>query len=90
MQDDYMRTTLTLDPDVAERLKQHMRTGKQSLKDAVNETLRRGLGLQERAPRVRFEVRTHDSPFVPGVDASRLNQIVDELEAEAVVSRVVR
>jgi hypothetical protein len=38
-----MRTTLTLDDDVAARIERLRRTRKQSLKDLVNEALREGL-----------------------------------------------
>jgi len=85
-----MRTTLTLDPDVAERLKQSMRSGKQSLKEAVNEALRRGLGAQEQAPRPPFKVQVHDSLFHPGVDTARLNQLTDDLEAQSFADRLSR
>lgn len=38
-----MRTTLTLDPDVAARLKKAVADGNVSFKDVVNDALRRGL-----------------------------------------------
>lgn len=40
-----MRTTLTLDPDVAAMLKKAVASGKKSFKQAVNEALRRGLSV---------------------------------------------
>ena len=80
-----MRTTLTLDPDVAERLRQEAALGKRSFKELVNDALARGLGLKKEAPKAPYRVKTHTSPFVPGLDPSRLNQFVDELEAEAFV-----
>jgi hypothetical protein len=43
-----MRTTLTLDPDVAALLRRHMREHKTGLKEAVNRALRKG--LQSDAP----------------------------------------
>ena len=47
-----MRTTLTLEDDVAVLLAHRQDELKQSLKDAVNEALRRGLaeGVREAAP----------------------------------------
>ena len=78
-----MRTTLTLDQDVAERLRQEMRRSGKSMKASVNEALRRGLGLGGRPPRVpRFAVEPHAFGFKPGIDLDRLNQLADELEAE--------
>jgi len=86
-----MRTTLTLDQDVAARLKQLMRTSGQGMKAVVNEGLRRGLGLEGRreAP-PRFEVEPHSFGFKPGIDLDRMNQLVDELEAEEVARKLRR
>jgi hypothetical protein len=78
-----MRTTLTLDPDVADRLRREIRRTGKSLKAAVNEALRRGLDLTGKPPRApRFRVEPHAFGFKPGIDLDRLNQLVDELDAE--------
>ena len=45
-----MRTTLTLDPDVAARLDQRRRTEGRPLKAIVNDALRAGLDALEEAP----------------------------------------
>jgi hypothetical protein len=82
-----MRTTLTLDSDVAARLRQRMRSRKKSLKAVVNEALRVGLDLKASGKRRQFVVHPHSSPFVPGFDPQKLNQAVDELEAEAVARK---
>jgi hypothetical protein len=77
-----MRTTLTLDDDVAARLKSLADKSKKSFKVTVNEVLRRGLSAQElRTPVRRFKVKTFSSAFCAGVDPLRLNQLSDELEA---------
>jgi hypothetical protein len=78
-----MRTTLTLEPDVAARLKQEIRRSGKGLKALVNEALRLGLSMSGKPVRgPRFEVRPHAFGFKPGVDLDRMNQLVDELEAE--------
>ena len=78
-----MRTTLTLDRDVAECLQKEMRRTRRGLKATINEALRRGLRMAGRPPRPpRFEVRPHAFGVKPGVDLDRMNQLVDELEAE--------
>lgn len=79
--DPTVRTTLTIDPDVAELLRKEARGGRGSLKRVVNERLRMGFGLKPRAKRAKFRVEPHDSGFAPGVDPARLNQLADELEA---------
>jgi ribbon-helix-helix CopG family protein len=53
-----MRTTLTLDDDVAARLRRVRATRKASLKDVVNEALRQGLELMESPPARRQPYRT--------------------------------
>jgi hypothetical protein len=80
--DVIVRTTLTLDPDVAAQLKREIRRSGKGLKAVVNEALRLGLGLSSRpAPPVRYEVRPHSFGFKPGIDLDRMNQLADELEA---------
>jgi hypothetical protein len=78
-----MRTTLTLEADVAARLKSEVRRTGRSFKAVVNEALKRGLGLMGKPVRPpRFEVRPHAFGFKPGIDLDRLNQLADELDAE--------
>ncbi len=82
-----MRTTLTLEPDVAERLRQETANGKQSLKQVVNESLRIGLGLKRNPPKRPYKIIAHHSPYRPGIDRAKLNQLADEMEVEATLSK---
>jgi hypothetical protein len=79
-----MRTTLTLDDDLAERLKEIARQGGQSFKEVTNEVIRRGLSVG--APQVEgvgpFRVEPKACGLKPGVDPHKLNQIYDDLEIE--------
>ena len=76
-----MRTTLTLDDDVARKLRRVAHQRQVPFKQLVNDLLRRGLAAQASAPRVRrFRIQTFSSPFRPGIDPRRLNQLVYELE----------
>jgi len=75
------RTTLTLEPDIADRLRAEATLGKRSFKQIVNAALRRGLGLEEVTPVTPFRVIPHSAAFLPGIDSGKLNQLVDELEA---------
>jgi len=55
-----MRTTLTLEPDVGDRVEREMRRTGKGMEQVVNEALRSGLGLVERPLTPRpFEVRPH-------------------------------
>lgn len=80
--DAFVRTTLTLDDDVAKRLRQIAQRTRRSFKELVNDTLRRGLSVGERPPtdRAHFVVRPKACGFRPGIDPLKLNQLVDELE----------
>lgn len=82
-----MRTTLTLDADVAERLKQELAGGRRTLKEVINEGLRQGLQIRQTAPRKPFRVRPHASAYQPGVDRGKLTQLLDELDAREFTAR---
>jgi hypothetical protein len=80
-----MRTTLTLEDDVAKELQETARRSGASFKEVVNETLRRGLrrGEKPRARLPRFEVRAKACGFRSGIDIRHLNRLSDELEMES-------
>lgn len=80
-----MRTTLTLDDDLAEALNHTARHTGRSFKAVVNEAIRRGLaaGEQPLASKVQpFSVQPQSCGFMPGIDPLRLNQLVDQMEVE--------
>ncbi len=78
-----MRTTTTIEPEIAKKLKSLAYKERRSFKEVLNETLRRGLAAGTKAePAVRFEVEPHSGGFRPGVDQAKLNQLADQLEAE--------
>ena len=85
-----MRTTLTLDDDVAAKLKRLSERQKSSFKDTVNAVLRRGLSAQDcREPRAKgVSVQTFRSALLRGVDPLRLNQLVDDLAVEEAVVKL--
>ncbi len=86
-----MRTTLTLEEEVATRVKAEARRTGKAVKVIVNDALKRGLGMQGHArPAPRFSVTPHTFGFRPGVDLDRLNHLVDELDTEAAAQRVIR
>lgn len=71
-----MRTTLTLDDDVAAKLKAAMRRSGRPFKDVVNDTLRRGLAAPK-AGRAPFRVQARDL----GESHARLDDIGGVLES---------
>lgn len=87
----HMRTTLTLDSDVAERIRQESLSGKRSQKQIINEALRRGLQTDTPVPApAPFRVKPFHSNFRPGIDTGKLNQLADELEVEAQLESTIK
>jgi Arc/MetJ family transcription regulator len=77
-----MRTTLTLDEDVAANLRERMRKNGKSLKTTVNELLRLALQLKKRGPpRQRFQVQARDlGRLRPGVSLDNIGDLLEQLE----------
>jgi hypothetical protein len=84
-----MRTTLTLDDDLAGLLKQRARELGIPFKEAVNRTIRAGLG-EATANRRHPAPKTipHSFGFRWGIDLDKLGQFADELEAEAFAEKL--
>jgi hypothetical protein len=77
-----MRTTLTLDDDVAAKLKAESRRARRSFRDVVNETLRRGLA-QRRAGVARqpFKVTTRDLGNLGlGLSLDNVAELIEQVE----------
>lgn len=85
-----MRTTLTLDPAVAERINRIVHARGRSMKDVVNEALREGLKAIEAGSAARprhFVVEAHDFGVRPGIDLDTIGRLADDLEDEAIAAR---
>jgi hypothetical protein len=80
-----MRTTVTLDSDVEQLLRDSMQQRRLSFKEALNQAIRVGLSrTADLAPdEAPFTVRARRMGLRAGLDAGRLNRMADELEAEA-------
>ncbi len=79
----WVRTTLTIDDDLAGILKRRARELDKPFKEIVNMALRKGLTESTSEPQPQVVVRPHDfGASRPGLDLDRLNQLVDELEVE--------
>ena len=83
-----MRTTLTLEPDVALKLKRRMAAKKLTLKAAVNQALRVGLAAEDLPARKPFRVEPHSFGFRPGIDQDKLGQLADQLEDEEIIRKL--
>jgi hypothetical protein len=71
-----MRTTLTLEDDLAEQIAQLARETRKPFKSVLNDALRRGLG--ESGPsEPEFRIRPHPGNLRPGIDDRRFNELAE-------------
>jgi len=85
-----MRTTLTLDDDLAVALKEVAYRSQRSFKAVVNETLRAGLQAENapaRSRRYRLSVVSLGA-VAPAVDLDKALRLADELEAESITHKL--
>ena len=83
-----MRTTLTIDDDIAAILQRETKRKGVSFKALVNASLRRGLAAEQvLTPRNEVKTRPHSFGFKPGIDLDKLNQLTDELEVESLAAK---
>ena len=77
-----MRTTLTLDDDVAAKLKAESRRAGRPLRDIVNETLRRGQASRRLAARRQtFKIRPRDlGNLKPGLSLDNVEELLEQVE----------
>jgi hypothetical protein len=77
-----MRTTLTVDEDVAAKLKAESRRAGRSSRDVVNETLRRGLAdRRPAASQQSFKVTSRDlGALRPGLSLEDIGGLIEQAE----------
>ncbi|MEZ5402070.1 MAG: ribbon-helix-helix protein, CopG family [Bryobacteraceae bacterium] len=74
-----MRTTLTLDDDVAARLDEEVRRSGQPFKVVVNEALRLGMDLR-RPDRQGIQFTWRDLGFESGIQFESTSELLERLE----------
>lgn len=86
-----MRTTVTLDDDVAQLLNVQTERTRQTFDETVNNAIRAGLRKSPTsAKRRRFSVKAKPMKLKAGIDVSHLNQLADELEVAEFAKPVSR
>jgi hypothetical protein len=77
-----MRTTLTLDDDVAAKLKAESRRAGRPFREVVNETLRRGLAHRRaQGARHAFKVTARDlGNLRPGLSLDNIAELIEQVE----------
>ena len=84
-----MRTTLTIDDDLAGLLKRRARERGVPFKEVVNRAIRAGLGKAVAARRGPApNTIPHSFGFRPGIDLDKLGQLAVELEVEAFAEKL--
>ncbi|MGH7263356.1 MAG: CopG family transcriptional regulator [Candidatus Rokuibacteriota bacterium] len=82
-----MRTTVTLDPDVAAKLKAVARERGISFKQALNQAVRAGLGASRR-PAPSFEPYTQPMGLRPGLSLDKALGLAAAFEDDETVRRL--
>lgn len=76
-----MRTTLTIDDDIAAKINKEMRRSGKSFKETVNEFLRIGLmARRELAETTPYSVRTFAMGARPGLNYDKVSDMLEEAE----------
>ena len=76
-----MRTTLTLDEDVAAGLRREAQRSGRPFKSIVNDLLRAALHLRRIPKSARqFKIRARSLGTRPGLDYDRISQVLDDIE----------
>lgn len=83
-----MRTTVAIEPDLAEHLRRRARQNQTSFKAALNDALRRGLQEAGRAPGAPFAQRSSEMGLRAGIDLTKANRLADELEDAELVRKL--
>lgn len=87
----FVRTTLTIDDDLAGILQRKSRELDKPFKELVNNALRKGLAESSTEKKHKITVRPHDfGSMRAGLDMDRMNQLVDELEVEDYLRKAAR
>ncbi|MGH3904836.1 MAG: hypothetical protein ACRDTE_11695 [Pseudonocardiaceae bacterium] len=81
-----MRTTLTLDEDVARLVDDAVHREHRPMKQVVNDALRRAL-TPPASRQEPYHLTPHTSTVRPGFDLTGFNRLADELDDEAIITK---
>ncbi|MDT3440100.1 MULTISPECIES: antitoxin [unclassified Pseudofrankia] len=84
-----MRTTLTLDDDVARLVEDAVHRERRSMKKVINDALRQALAPRD-AQYEPYRLVPHESAIRPGFDMTSLSRVADELEEEEILDKLHR
>lgn len=76
-----MRTTTTLDDDVAAKVTAEAKRTGRSFKDALNDLIRRGITAKRaEQPRERFMVQARDLGMRDGITLDNISELLEQVE----------
>jgi hypothetical protein len=75
-----VRTTLTLDKDVAAKLKAEARRSGRTFKEVVNQALRIGLNARADPAITPFVVRARPMGARPGLNYDKISELIEQVE----------
>ncbi len=83
-----MRTTLTINEDVAIKLKSMVRKTGQPFKQIVNQALQYGLQQLEQPPKAKpYRTKPHSFGLRPGLSYDKINDFLDQLDVEEYIQK---
>lgn len=83
-----VRTTVTLDPDVARMLNDQATRSRKSFKETLNTAVRLGLArASETKSTDAFVIEARPMGLRGGIDPARFNSLLDELEAGSFIEK---
>ncbi len=85
-----MRTTVTLDPDVARLVDEATHRQRRSRKQVINDALRDALAAEGTPRPEPYTLSPHHSAVRPGIDLTGFNRLADEFEDEALLDAMQR
>lgn len=86
--DVQMRTTVTLEKDVEQHLRDAMHRSQKSFKETLNSAVRAGLvGKPVIAGAMKFAIKARPLGLRSGIDPTSLNKLADDLEVDAFLEK---
>ena len=78
-----MRTTVTLDPDVEQLIRDKMHRSRQNFKQTLNDAIRKALGKSNLpSNQVKFVVKSRPMGLLPGIDPADLTHLDTDIEVD--------
>jgi hypothetical protein len=81
-----VRTTLTLDDDLARALRDRARERDLPFKQVVNDAIRAGLNARLETPKP-YRMKPGNLHIRPGIDVTRIGKLLDEMDVEEFIRK---